>query len=210
MQRSFTSYGVGLSSSLRERPSKAQAEEAVRTLIRWVGDDPHREGLRDTPCRVVRAYDEFFSGYNQDPSEVLSRTFEESGGYEGMVLLRDIRIESCCEHHMLPIVGRAHIGYLPDQRVVGISKLARVAGMYSRRLQIQEKLTTQIAQALEEALRPRGVAVVIEAVHHCMSLRGVYKPGMSMVTSHMLGVFREQLELRREFLSLIGHGSSVT
>lgn len=196
-------------SSSCERPSKAQAEEAVRTLIRWAGDDPHREGLRDTPCRVTRAYDEFFSGYGQDPSEVLSRTFEESGGYEGMVMLRDIRIESCCEHHMLPIVGRAHIGYLPDQRVIGISKLARVAGIYSRRLQIQEKLTTQIAQALEEALRPQGVAVVIEAVHHCMSLRGVHKPGMSMVTSHMLGVFREQLELRREFLSLIGHGGSV-
>ncbi len=186
-----------------DRPTRQQAEDAVRTLLRWACDDPTREGLRDTPKRVVKSYEEFFAGYHIDPFALLERTFEETDGYDEMVLLRDIRVESYCEHHMVPIVGRAHIAYLPDRRVVGISKLARVVDAYSKRLQIQEKLTAQIANTLNEVLQPRGVAVVIEAGHQCMSTRGVHKPGVSMVTSRMLGAFRDDPTTRREFLSMI-------
>jgi len=187
-----------------DRPSREEAEQAVRTLIRWAGDDPDREGLAGTPSRVVRAYDEFFSGYGIDPVDVLNRTFEETEGYDEMVVLRDIRFESHCEHHMAPIIGRAHIAYLPRRRVVGISKLARLLEIYSRRLQIQEKLTAQIANTIDEVLQPRGVAVVIDAAHQCMTTRGVHKPGASMVTSRMLGAFRTDPSTRREFLSIIG------
>ena len=190
-----------------ERPSRADAEDAVRTLLHWAGDDPDREGLRDTPKRVARAYDEFFAGYGKDPVDYLQRTFEEVAGYDELVLLRDIRLESFCEHHLAPIIGKIHIGYMPDRRVVGISKLARVAETYARRLQIQEKLTAQIANCIEEVLQPKGVAVVIEAEHQCMTTRGVHKPGVSMVTSRMLGAFRENPDTRREFLSLIGQPS---
>jgi GTP cyclohydrolase I len=186
------------------RPSRAEAEEAVRTLIRWAGDDPEREGLLGTPGRVARSFQEFFSGYESDPVELLQRTFEETEGYDEMVVLRDIRFESHCEHHMVPIIGRAHIAYLPDRRVVGISKLVRVLEVYSRRLQIQEKLTAQVANTIDQVLQPKGVAVVIDAAHQCMTTRGVYKPGMSMVTSRMLGAFRENQSTRREFLSIIG------
>jgi GTP cyclohydrolase I len=187
-----------------DRPSREEAEQAVRTLIRWAGDDPDREGLAGTPSRVVRAYDEFFSGYGIDPVEVLSRTFDETEGYDEMVVLRDIRFESHCEHHMAPIIGRAHIAYLPRRRVVGISKLARLLEIYSRRLQIQEKLTAQIANTIDEVLQPRGVAVVLDAAHQCMTTRGVHKPGASMVTSRMLGAFRTDPSTRREFLAIIG------
>lgn len=190
------------------RPARRVAEEAVRTLIRWAGDDPDREGLIGTPDRVVRAYEEFFAGYNDDPQEILLRTFEEIEGYDEMVVLRDIRVESHCEHHMVPIIGRAHVAYLPDKRVVGISKLARVVETYARRLQIQEKLTAQIANTIEQVLRPRGVAVVIEAAHQCMTTRGVHKSGVTMVTSRMLGAFRDGRETRREFLSMIGRPSA--
>ncbi|CAN5708046.1 GTP cyclohydrolase I FolE [soil metagenome] len=191
-----------------ERPSRDAAEQAVRTLIRWAGDDPDREGLVGTPDRVVRSYEEFFAGYDEDPREILHRTFEEIEGYDEMVILRDIRIESHCEHHMVPIIGRAHVAYLPDKRVVGISKLARVVEIYSRRLQIQEKMTAQIANTIEEVLRPRGVAVIIEAAHQCMTTRGVHKAGVTMVTSRMIGVFRDSGETRREFLSMIGRPSA--
>jgi GTP cyclohydrolase I len=187
------------------RPSRAEAEAAVRTLIRWAGDDPEREGLRETPARVTRAYEEFFAGYGEDPREILARTFEETEGYDEMVLLRDIRLESYCEHHVLPIIGKAHVAYMPSNRVVGISKLARVVEVYARRLQIQEKLTVQIASCIQEVLQPRGVAVVIDATHECMTTRGVHKSGVSMVTSHMLGVFRDDATTRRELLSLIGN-----
>ncbi len=186
------------------RPAREEAEEAVRTLIRWAGDDPGREGLRDTPARVARSYDEMFAGYAEDPHALLARTFDEVEGYDEIVLLRDIRVESHCEHHMVPIIGRAHVAYLPRHRVVGISKLARVVEAYARRLQIQEKLTAQIAGAIEEVLQPFGVAVVIEAGHQCMTTRGVHKPGVSMVTSRMLGAFRTQPDTRRELLSMIG------
>jgi GTP cyclohydrolase I len=186
------------------RPTREEAESAVRTLIRWAGDDPDREGLAGTPSRVARAYEEFFSGYGIDPVEVLSRTFEETEGYDEMVVLRDIRFESHCEHHMAPIIGRAHIAYLPRRRVIGISKLARVLEIYSRRLQIQEKLTAQIANTIDEVLQPRGTAVVIDAAHQCMTTRGIHKPGMSMVTSRMLGAFRTDPSTRREFLAIIG------
>ncbi|MDO8607801.1 MAG: GTP cyclohydrolase I FolE [Phaeospirillum sp.] len=185
------------------RPSRAQAEEAVRTLLRWAGDDPDREGLIGTPDRVVRAYEEFFAGYDQDPTEILHRTFEETDGYDEMVLLRDIRLESHCEHHVVPIIGKAHVAYLPDRRVVGISKLARVVEIYSRRLQIQEKLTAQIANTINDVLQPKGVAVVIEAAHQCMTTRGIHKPGVTMVTSRMLGEFRDNPATRREFMALI-------
>ena len=191
-----------------ERPSRDAAEQAVRTLIRWAGDDPDREGLVGTPDRVARSYEEFFAGYNEDPREILQRTFEEIEGYDEMVILRDIRIESHCEHHMVPIIGRAHVAYLPDKRVVGISKLARVIEIYARRLQIQEKMTAQIANTVEEVLRPRGVAVVIEAAHQCMTTRGVHKADVTMVTSRMLGAFRDGGETRREFLSMIGRPSA--
>lgn len=188
------------------RPDPAEVEEAVRTLIRWAGDDPGREGLADTPQRVARAYREFFSGYGEDPVEILARTFEEVDGFDDLVVLRDIRLESYCEHHMAPILGVAHIGYLPDKRFVGISKLARLVEVYARRLQIQEKLTAQIANTIEEVLRPQGVGVVIEAEHQCMTTRGVHKPGAAMVTSRMLGCFRDDATTRGEFLTLIGHG----
>jgi GTP cyclohydrolase I len=187
-----------------ERPDRAAAEAAVRTLLRWAGDDPLREGLAGTPERVVRAYEEFFAGYGQDPVEILQRTFEETGGYDEMVLLRDIRFESHCEHHMAPIIGVAHVAYLPKTRVVGISKLARIVEVYARRLQIQEKMTAQIANTIDAVLQPHGVAVVIEATHQCMTTRGVHKPGTSMVTSRMLGVFRDDPKTRREFLGMIG------
>jgi GTP cyclohydrolase I len=190
--------------SSNRRPSRADAEAAVRTLIRWAGDDPDREGLAGTPGRVVRSYEEFFAGYDSDPVELLKRTFEEIDGYDEMVVLRDIRFESHCEHHMVPIIGRAHIAYLPDRRVVGISKLARVLEVYSHRLQIQEKLTVQVATTIDQVLQPKGVAVVLDGAHQCMTTRGVHKPGMSMVTSHMLGAFRADQSTRREFLAIIG------
>ena len=185
------------------RPSRTEAEEAIRTLIRWVGENPAREGLLDTPARVVRSYEEIFAGYTEDPVQYLRGTFEEIEGYDEMVVLRDIRFESHCEHHMMPIIGHAHIAYLPDKRLVGISKLARLVEVYAKRMQIQEKMTAQIANALQEVLNPRGVAVVIEAAHQCMTTRGVHKPGVSMVTSQMLGAFREDAKTRREFLSII-------
>jgi len=189
-------------------PDRAEAEEAVRTLLRWAGDDPNREGLVDTPARVARAFDEFFAGYREDPLEYLERTFEEVEGYDEMVVLRDIRMESYCEHHLAPILGKVHIGYLPEHRVVGISKLARVAEAYAKRLQIQEKLTAQIANCIDGVLQPKGVAVVIEAEHQCMTTRGVHKPGVTMTTSRMLGAFRESSDTRREFLTFIGKGSA--
>jgi GTP cyclohydrolase I len=185
------------------RPTRAEAEAAVRTLLRWAGDDPDREGLIGTPERVVRAYEEFFAGYTQDPVDILQRTFEETDGYDEMVVLRDIRLESHCEHHMVPIIGKAHVAYLPDRRVVGISKLARVVEVFAKRLQIQEKLTSQIANAINEVLQPKGVAVVIEAAHECMTTRGIHKPGVTMVTSRMLGAFRNSPATRREFMALI-------
>jgi GTP cyclohydrolase IA len=185
------------------RPSREQAESAVRTLLRWAGDDPNREGLRDTPARVARAYDDWFSGYADDPVTFLQRTFEEVEGYDEMVVLRDIRFESHCEHHLAPIIGRAHVGYLPARKVVGISKLARVVDAYARRLQVQEKMNAQIANCIQHVLEPKGVAVVIEAAHQCMTTRGVHKPGVTMVTSTMLGAFREDSRTRREFLAMI-------
>ena len=189
---------------LPARPNRAAAEEAVRTLIRWAGDDPTREGLADTPARVARAYEEFFAGYAEDPAQILTRTFSEVEGYDEMVVLNDIRFESHCEHHMAPIIGKAHVAYLPDHRVVGISKLARLVDVYAKRLQIQEKMTVQIADTLNEVLQPKGVAVVIEAAHQCMTTRGVHKPGAAMVTSRMLGAFRSDAATRREFLAIIG------
>ena len=190
------------------RPSRSEAEEAVKTLIRWAGDNPGREGLKDTPSRVVSSYEEFFSGYDADPKQILQRTFEEVQGYDEIVLLRDIRFESHCEHHMSPIIGKAHVAYLPDSRVVGISKLARLVEAYSKRLQIQEKMTSQIAGAINEILLPLGTAVVVEAAHQCMTTRGVKKSGVTMVTSRMLGAFRENGETRREFLSMVGNLAS--
>jgi len=190
------------------KPSKKQAEEAVRTLLQWAGDDPEREGLIDTPARVTRAFGQWFSGYEADPMAYLERTFEEVEGYDEMVLLKNIRIESHCEHHLAPIIGTAHVGYLPDGKVVGISKLARVVETYARRLQVQEKLTAQIANCILEVLEPKGVAVVIEASHQCMTTRGVHKPGVTLVTSQMLGDFRTNAITRREFLDIIGHPSS--
>lgn len=186
------------------RPSRVATEEAIRTLIKWAGDDPYREGLRGTPARVARAYEEWFSGYGEDPRAYLGRTFEEISGYDEMVLLRDIGFVSHCEHHLAPIIGRVHIGYLPRSRVVGISKLARLVDVYARRLQIQEKMTAEIAGCLSSVLKPLGVAVVIEAVHECMTTRGVHKSGVAMVTSQMLGVFRRNAVTRQEFLSAIG------
>ena len=192
-----------------ERPAREEAEQAVRTLIRWAGDDPGREGLTGTPDRVVRAYEEFFTGYDDDPVSYLSRTFEETNGYDEMVVLRDIGFSSHCEHHVLPIIGKAHIAYLPDKRVVGISKLARVTEAYARRLQIQENMTVQIANCIGEVLKPKGVGVVIEASHECMTTRGVNQPATKMITSHMLGLFRTDPKTRREFLALIGHNAGV-
>ena len=187
-----------------DRPSREEAEAAVRTLIRWAGDDPAREGLIDTPARVVRSYEEFFSGYADDPTQILARTFSEVEGYDEMIVLNDIRFESHCEHHMVPVIGRAHVAYLPDRRVVGISKLARLVEVYAKRLQIQEKMTVQIADTLQEVLQPKGVAVVLEAAHQCMTTRGIHKPGVTLVTSRMLGAFRDDANTRREFLGIIG------
>ncbi len=184
--------------------TRDEAEEAVRTLLRWAGDDPLREGLLDTPRRVVDGYLDWFSGYQVDPAEYLRRTFEEVAGYDEMVVLRDIEFESHCEHHMAPIIGRAHVGYLPTNKVVGISKLARVVDGFARRFQVQEKMTAQIAECINTVLRPRGVGVVIDASHECMTTRGVHKRGVSMVTSKMLGAFRSDIRTRSEFLHFIG------
>ena len=189
---------------MSRRPSREEAEAAVRTLLRWACDDPEREGLRDTPKRVTEAYEEFFAGYATDPVELLARSFEETDGYDEMVVLRDIRFESHCEHHIAPIIGRAHIAYLPDKRVVGISKLARVLEAFSTRLQIQERLTAQVANSIQDVLKPKGVAVVMDATHQCMTTRGVHRPGVTMVTSHMLGAFRTDASTRREFMAIIG------
>jgi GTP cyclohydrolase IA len=187
------------------RPDKETAREAVRTLIRWAGDDPAREGLIDTPDRVVRAFGEWFAGYDENPVETLSKTFEEIDGYDEMVVLKNIGFTSHCEHHMAPILGRVHVGYLPARRVVGISKLARVVEVYARRLQIQEKMTAQIANAVNDTLKPKGVGVVIEASHGCMTTRGVNKPSSSLITSQMIGAFRDDPSTRREFLAAIGN-----
>lgn len=197
---------AGSAEDTRQGVSRAQAEDAIRTLLRWAGDDPTREGLLDTPKRVVKAYGDWFSGYASDPEDYLKRTFEEVEGYDEMVVLRDIPFESHCEHHMAPIIGKAHVGYLPEGRVVGISKLARVVDAYARRFQVQEKMTAQIARCIEHALRPRGVGVVIEAQHECMTTRGIHKRGVSMVTSKMLGTFREDARTRNEFLRFIDVG----
>jgi GTP cyclohydrolase I len=191
-----------------KRPSREEAEHAVQTLLRWAGDDPGREGLKDTPARVAKAFEDWFSGYDQDPEAYLARTFEEVAGYDDMVILRDIRFESHCEHHLAPIIGRAHVGYLPTSRVVGISKLARVVEAFARRLQVQEKMNAQIAHCIQKVLQPKGVAVVIEAAHQCMTTRGVHKSGVTMVTSSMLGAFRDNSDTRREFLNIIGNPAS--
>jgi GTP cyclohydrolase I len=185
------------------RPSRIEAEAAVRILLRWAGDDPDREGLQGTPDRVVRAFEEYFAGYGEDADAILERTFEETDGYDEMVVLKDIRFESHCEHHLAPIIGRVHIAYLPDRRVIGISKLARLVEIYAKRLTIQEKMTAQIANTLERALQPKGVAVVIDASHQCMTTRGVHKPGVTMMTSRMLGAFRDDSITRREFLAML-------
>jgi len=185
------------------KPERAEVEAAVRTIIRWTGDDPDREGLVETPARLVRALEEYFCGYREDPADILQKSFEEVDGYDEMVVLRDVRFESHCEHHIAPIVGCASVAYVPRGRVVGISKLARVVQAFARRLQIQEKLTAQIANTIDTVLKPMGVGVVIKAVHHCMTTRGVHKPDSSLVTSRMLGCFRDDAELRRQFIGLI-------
>lgn len=191
----------------RRRPGRRQAEEAVRTLLLWAGEDPDREGLSDTPARVARAYEDWFAGYREDPVKFLRRTFEEVEGYDELIVLRDIAFESHCEHHMAPIIGRAHVGYLPTNKVVGISKLARVVEAFARRFQVQEKMTAQIANCIQDVLKPKGVGVVIEAEHQCMTTRGVHKTGVSMVTSQMLGTIRKDARTRAEFLQMIGHGN---
>jgi|TARA_B110000114_G_scaffold10477_1_gene10324 GTP cyclohydrolase I len=190
-----------------KKPSNAEAEKAVRTLISFVGEDPDREGLLDTPKRVVKAYQDWYGGYNQDPKEVLNKTFSEIHGYDEIIMLKDIRVESHCEHHMAPFIGSAHVAYLPNKRVVGISKLARITRIFSKRMQVQEKLTAEIANCLQEVLKPRGVAVVIEAQHECMTTRGINEPGISMVTSQLLGKFRTDASTRKEFYSMIKQGS---
>jgi GTP cyclohydrolase I len=209
MRNRRAARGASAEASRDLRPSRNAAEDAVRTLIRWAGDDPDREGLRGTPGRVVRAYEEWFWGYSENPTEYLERTFEEVAGYDEIVILRDIRYESHCEHHIAPIIGRVHIGYLPRHRVVGISKLARLVEAYSRRLQIQERMTAEIANTLDKILKPEGVAVVVEGVHACMTTRGVRQSASVMVTSRMLGVFRDRPETRQEFLSAIGFHASM-
>lgn len=186
-----------------DRPSRQEAETAVQTLIKWAGDDPSREGLLDTPKRVVNSYEEYFAGYNTDPHEILTRTFEETDGYDEMVVLRNIQFQSHCEHHMAPIIGMAHVAYIPQSRVVGISKLARLVESYAKRLQIQERLTSQIAKTIQTVMQPLGVGVVIDAQHQCMTTRGVHKPNVSMITSCMLGSFRENPATRSEFLNSI-------
>ena len=200
-----TDYTNLCAKSAPNRPSREEAEKAVRTLLQWAGDNPEREGLVDTPARVAKAFEDWFSGYDQDPEAYLARTFEEVAGYDDMVILKDIRFESHCEHHLAPIIGRAHVGYLPTHRVVGISKLARVVEAFARRLQVQEKMNAQIAHCIQTVLEPRGVAVVIEAAHQCMTTRGVHKTGVTMVTSSMLGDFRTNSDTRREFLNIIGN-----
>ncbi|WP_296595120.1 GTP cyclohydrolase I FolE [Phenylobacterium sp.] len=195
-----------MSEQSRKKPTEEQALAAVRTLIEWAGDDPDREGLLDTPRRVVKAYRELFAGYESDPREYLERTFEEVGGYDELVLLRDIRVVSFCEHHMLPFLGRAHVGYLPNDRVVGISKLARVVHGFARRLQIQEKLTAEIADAIHDILKPKGVGVVIVSEHSCMTMRGVNTPGSKLTTSHLLGQVRDDPRTRQEFFDLVRNG----
>ena len=192
------------------KPSRQEAEAAVKTLLRWVGENPEREGLLDTPSRVVKSYEEFFKGYEQDPEEVLKRTFSETNNYDEMIVLKGIRLESYCEHHMVPIIGTAHVAYLPNKRVVGISKLARVVDIYAKRLQIQEKLTAQIADAIDRVLEPKGVGVIIEAGHQCMTTRGVHKHGVVMQTSRMLGLFRSDRRTRDEFLTLVSSPTNMS
>lgn len=186
-----------------KKPDRKEAEQAVRTLIEWLGEDPDRDGLRETPSRVVNAYEEYYKGYEEDPEDILKKTFEEIEGYDEMIVLRGIRFESHCEHHMAPIIGRAWVAYLPQGRVVGISKLARLVNAYAKRMQIQEKMTAQIANAINDVLAPQGVGVVIKAEHHCMTTRGVLKPGTDLVTSRMLGAFRDNAITRQEFLTMI-------
>ncbi|MDA9502737.1 GTP cyclohydrolase I FolE [Bradyrhizobium sp. CCBAU 11357] len=193
---------VAVAQAPSDRPDKAEVEQAIRTIIRWAGDDPERDGLRETPDRVARAFEEYFSGYAQDPTEILQKTFEEIEGYDEMIVLRGVRFESHCEHHMAPIVGRAWVAYIPQGRVVGISKLARVVDVYAKRLQIQEKMTAQIANTINDVLKPEGVGVIIKATHHCMTTRGAHKPGTDLVTSRMLGVFRDNALTRQELLGL--------
>ena len=190
-----------------KKPSRIEAEAAVKTLLAWAGENVKREGLKDTPKRVVKAYEDWFSGYNEDPKEVLKKTFSELEGYDEIIMLRDIRIESHCEHHIAPFIGSAHVAYLPKKRVVGISKIARITKIFSKRMQVQEKLTAQIANCIQDVLKPRGVAVVVEAQHQCMTTRGINAPGISMVTSQLLGKFRTDASTRREFFSMINQGS---
>jgi GTP cyclohydrolase I len=185
------------------RPSRTEVEAAFRTIIRWTGDNPDRDGLLNTPARLARAYEEYFRGYNEDPERILSTTFEETEGYDEMIILRGIRFESHCEHHIAPIIGRAWVAYIPDGRVVGISKLARIVEVYAKRLQIQEKMTAQIANAINNVLQPQGVGVIIKAEHYCMTARGIMKPGTDLVTSRMLGIFRSNAATRQEFLSMV-------
>ncbi|WP_045837160.1 GTP cyclohydrolase I FolE [Hyphomicrobium sp. 99] len=191
------------------KPTRAEVEAAVKTILRWAGDDPSRDGLKETPSRVTKAFEEYFRGYGQDPEAILQKTFEEIEGYDEMIVLRGIRFESHCEHHMAPIIGRAWVGYIPDGRVVGISKLARVVDAYAKRLQIQEKMTAQIANTIQDVLKPQGVAVMIKAEHHCMTTRGVMKPGTDMVTSRMLGAFRDNPSTRQEFLAIVTEDSKT-
>ena len=193
---------------IKNKPTKEEAKEAVKTLIKWAGDDPTREGLLETPNRVARSYQDFFSGYDEDPREILSKKFREVEGYDEMIVLKDIRLESHCEHHMVPFIGTAHVGYLPGKKIVGLSKLARVVELFSKRLQIQEKLTAQIANTIDEILKPKGVGVIIEASHLCIATRGVRKETSRMVTSRMLGLFRDNSDTRREFMDIIGYSKS--
>ena len=190
---------------IKIKPTHEEVKEAVKTLIKWAGDDPDREGLIETPDRVIKAYENFFAGYNNDPREILSKEFQEVDGYDEMIVLKDIRLESHCEHHLVPFIGTAHIGYIPKNKVVGLSKLARVVEVFSKRLQIQEKLTAQIANSIDEVLQPKGVGVIIEASHLCISTRGIHKTDSRMVTSRMLGIFRNNSDTRREFLNIIGY-----
>ena len=194
---------IALTAQAEEMPTRDEAEAAVRTLIKWIGDDPTREGLLDTPSRVVRSYDEFFAGYKEDAAQMLARVFEEVDGYDDMVLLRDIRVESYCEHHIVPIIGKAHIAYFPDKRVVGISKLARVIDIFSKRLQTQETMTAQIATTIQDTLKPKGMAILVDAAHQCMTTRGVRKPGVSMVTTRFTGCFKDSVDLQNRFLMQI-------
>ena len=209
MASSQLPHSIDNNSKQRRRPSKVEAQAAVRTLIEWAGDNPDREGLKGTPERVARAYQEFFAGYDQDPAALLTTTFEETAAYDEMIVLRNIRLESHCEHHLVPIIGKAHIAYLPAGRVVGISKLARLIEIFAKRMQIQETLTSQIAETLQEELKPDGVGIVIEAAHQCMTTRGIRKPGVSMVTSRMLGRFRDDPTVRQQFFEMIRNPGSA-